>query len=588
MPIDAWITLAVLAVVLALLVTERVAPALAVLGGTIALLALGVLTPQQALAGFSNPAPFAVAALYVVASAVEKTGAIHPLLSSTLGRVGSPKRALARLLFPVAAVSGFLNNTPIVATVAPQVAAWAQRSGQSPSMYLMPLSFATILGGVITAIGTSTNLIGSGLMQAEGMPPMGMFEITLLGAGVMLVGVAYLVLASQKLLPARVAPRNTLESAAREFVVEMQVIEGGVLDGVEVEVGGLRSLQGVFLAEVRRGDEVIAPARPDTVLRGDDVLVFVGLADQALDLNNKPGLRSAEHKHAQAFHAAGHTYFDVVIGPSSPLVGSTLRDAEFRSTYQAAVLGIHRSGEPVRAKLGSVPLQTGDMLIVLADERFRERWRDRSDFLLVAHRGGLAPTSTMQAWIVAAVLLAVVLGNALGLFPILEATLVGALVLVGSRVLTVGEARRAVDLDVILLIAASFGLGTALEVTGLAEIASQGIVGPFGAMGPMWALLGIVLAAVTLTEFITNNAALVLIFPIAMAAAATHGLDPRAVALIVTIAASASFLTPIGYQTNTMVYGPGGYRFGDYIRLGLPLTILVVVVLVLGYPVLAS
>jgi di/tricarboxylate transporter len=586
MSIDAWITLAVIIVVLALLISERVAPALAVLGGTVTLLALGVLTPEQALAGFSNPAPFAVAALYVVASAVEKTGAIQPLLGSTLGQVASPTRALARLLFPVAGLSGFLNNTPIVATVAPQVAAWAQRTGQSPSVYLMPLSFATILGGVMTAIGTSTNLIGSGLMQARGMPPMGMFEITLVGGGVALVGVAYLVLASHRLLPQRVAPRNTFESAAREFVVEMQVIEGGALDGREVEEGGLRSLQGVFLAEVRRGEEVIAPARPDTVLHGGDVLVFVGLAEQALDLTNKPGLRSAEHKHAQQFHAAGHTYFDVVIGPSSPLVGSTLRDAEFRSTYQAAVLGIHRSGEPIRAKLGAVPLRTGDMLIVLADEGFRDRWHERPDFLLIARRGGLAPTSTMQAWIVAAVLLAVVLGNALGLFPILEATLVGAMVLVGSRVLTPREARRAVDFDVILLIAASFGLGTALEVTGLAAIASQGIMAPFGTMGPAWALLGLVLATVMLTELITNNAALVLMFPIAMAAAATHGLDPRAVALIVTIAASASFLTPIGYQTNTMVYGPGGYRFGDYIRLGLPLTILVIAVLVLGYPLL--
>ncbi|MGE0158917.1 MAG: SLC13 family permease [Gemmatimonadales bacterium] len=586
MSIDAWITLAVISVVLALLVSERVAPALAVLGGTIALLALGVLTPEQALAGFSNPAPFAVAALYIVASAVEKTGAIQPLLSSTLGSVGSPRRALARLLLPVAGTSAFLNNTPIVATVAPQVSAWAQRSGQSPSLYLMPLSFATILGGVMTAIGTSTNLIGSGLMQAQGMPPMGMFEITFLGAGVTVVGLAYLVLASPRLLPERVAPRNMLESEAREFVVEMEVIDGGALDGVEVETGGLRSLQGVFLAEVRRGDEVIAPARPDTVLHGGDVLVFVGLADQALDLNNKPGLRSAEHKHARAFHAAGHTYFDVVIGPSSPLVGSTLREAEFRSRYQGAVLGIHRSGEPIRAKLGAVRLQTGDMLIVLADEGFRESWRDRSDFLLIARRGGLAPTSTAQAWLVAGVLLAVVLGNALGIFPILEATLVGAIVLIGSKVLTVREARRAVDFDVILLIAASFGLGTALEVTGLAEIASRGIVGPFATLGPRWALLGLVLAAVVLTEFITNNAALVLMFPIAMAAAATHGLEPRAVALIVTIAASASFLTPIGYQTNTMVYGPGGYRFGDYIRLGLPLTVLVIVVLVLGYPML--
>jgi di/tricarboxylate transporter len=586
MSLEAWLTLAVLAAVLALLVRERVAPALAVLGGNIALLAFGVLTPEQSLAGFANPAPFAVAALYVVARAVDKTGAIQPLLASTLGGIRTTRRALARLLLPVAGASAFLNNTPIVATVAPQVSAWAQRTGQSPSLYLMPLSFATILGGVATAIGTSTNLVGSGLMQEQGMAPMGMFEITLIGAAVAIVGVVYLVLSSSALLPARVAPGSTLESSAREFVVEMEVVPGGALEGVEVEAGGLRNLEGVFLTEVRRGQDVIAPARPDTVLRGRDVLVFVGRADHALDLTNKPGLRSAEHKHAEAFHAAGHTYFDVVVGPSSPLVGSTLRDAEFRSRYQAAVLGIHRSGAPIRAKLGAVPLHVGDMLLVLADEDFRERWRDRPDFLLIAHRGGLAPTSSTQAWIVAAVLAAVVIGNALGLFPILQATLVGALVLVGTRVLTAGEARRSVDLDVIILIAAAFGLGTALEVTGLAAAASAAVVAPFGALGPKGALLGVVLAAVLLTELITNNAALVLVFPIAMAAAEAHGLDARAVALIVTVAASASFLTPIGYQTNTMVYGPGGYRFGDYARLGLPLTVLVVAVLVLGYPLL--
>jgi len=586
MSFDAWLTLAVVTAVLALLVTERVAPALAVLGGNIALLVFGVLTPEQSLAGFANPAPFAVAALYVVARAVDKTGAIQPLLASTLGGVRSTRSALARLLLPVAGTSAFLNNTPIVATVAPQIAAWAQRTKQSPSLYLMPLSFATILGGVVTAIGTSTNLVGSGLMQQEGMPPMGMFEISLIGGGVAIVGIVYLILVSPNLIPPRIAPRDTLESSAREFVVEMEVVVGGALDGVEVEAGGLRSLEGVFLAEVRRGDEVIAPARPDTVLRGRDVLVFVGRADHALDLNNKPGLRSAEHKHAAAFHAAGHTYFDVVIGPSSPLVGMTLREAEFRSSYQAAVLGIHRSGAPIKAKLGAVPLHVGDMLLVLADEGFHERWRDRPDFLLIAHRGGMAPTSTVQAWIVAAVLGIVVVGNALGLFPILQATLVGAIALVVTGVLTAGEARRSVDLDVIILIAASFGLGTALEVTGLASAASGAIVAPFGSLGPSGALLGVVLAAVLLTELITNNAALVLVFPIAMAAAETHGLDPRTVALVVTVAASASFLTPIGYQTNTMVYGPGGYRFGDYIRLGLPLTILVIVVLVLGYPLL--
>ena len=586
MTIEAWLTIAVLAVTLLLLMTERTPPALAVLGGVVTLLALGVLSPADALAGFSNPAPFSVAALYVVARAVEKTGAIQPLLRSTLEGAQSSRRALARLLLPVAGTSAFLNNTPIVAMITPQVSAWAQRTGQAPSRFLMPISFAAILGGVVTAIGTSTNLIASGLMESHGMAPMGMFEITLLGATVAAAGVVYLVLAAPKLLPERGAPRDALESAAREFVVEMEVVHRGPLDGAQVEAGGLRSLQGVFLTEVRREGEVIAPARPDTVLHGGDVLVFVGRADLVLDLRNKPGLRSAEHKHAAAFHAAGHTYFDAVVGPSSPLVGSTLSEAEFRSRYQGAVLGIHRSGAPVRAKLGAVRLHVGDMLLVLSDEGFRERWRDRPDFLLIAHRGGLAPTSTGHAWLVGVVLATVVLGNALGLVPILQATLVGALVLVGTRVLTMAEARRAIDMDVILLIAASFGLGRALEVTGLATTFADGIMAPFGAFGPTGALLGILIATIALTELITNNAAVVLMFPVAMVVAETHGLDARAAALALAIAASASFLTPIGYQTNTMVFGPGGYRFGDYIRLGLPLTILLVVVLVVGFPLL--
>jgi di/tricarboxylate transporter len=586
MTLAAWLTIFVIVLTLALLMTERTPPALAVFGGVIALLALGVLSPADALAGFSNPAPFSVAALYVVARAVEKTGAIQPFLRSTLEGVTSPRRALARLLLPVASSSAFLNNTPIVAMIVPQVSAWAQRTGQAPSSFLMPVSFAAILGGVVTAIGTSTNLIASGLMESHGMAPMEMFEITLVGGAVAASGVAYLVLFAPKLLPQRGTPRHALESAAREFVVEMEVVPGGQLDGAQVEAGGLRSLQGVFLAEVRRETDVIAPARPDTIIRGGDVLVFVGRADVVLDLRNKPGLRSAEHKHAQAFHAAGHTYFDAVVGPSSPLVGSTLRESEFRSRYQAAVLGIHRSGAPIRAKLGAVRLHVGDMLLVLSDEGFRERWRDRPDFLLIAHRGGLAPTSTRQAWLVGAVLGAVVLGNAVGLFGILQATMVGALVLVATRVLTMSEARRAIDTDVVVLIAASFGLGRALEVTGLATTAATGIMAPFDALGPSGALLGLLLATIALTELITNNAAVVLMFPVAMVVAATHGLDPRATALALAIAASASFLTPIGYQTNTMVFGPGGYRFGDYIRLGLPLTILLVVVLVVGFPLL--
>ncbi|MBW3535688.1 MAG: SLC13 family permease [Gemmatimonadetes bacterium] len=582
MSADAWITLLVLLVTVGLLVRDRVAPALIVLGADVFLLLADVIDAPTALVGFSNPAPFTVAALFVMARAVEKTGGLQPLVSGLMGRGG--RQGMGRLLLPVAGASAFLNNTPIVAMIAPQVRAWAERSGTSPSRYLMPLSFAAILGGLVTLIGTSTNIVVSGLMTAHGLEGMGMFEIGRVGLPVALAGLAYLVLFSHRVIPERLGGTRQFEESLREFVVNMRVQRGGPADGRTVEEAGLRNLRGVFLAEVRRGDEVIAPATPDTSLKGGDELVFVGRADDVLDLESRPGLVSAERSHAEPFHDAGHTYFEAVVGSASPLSGKTLREADFRGTYGAAVLAIHRAGERVRAKLGTVRLRPGDTLLLLADEAFDDRWRDRSDFLLVSTFGGLAPASRRQAWGAVGLLVGVVVSAALGLLTILEASMAGALGTVLLRILSPVEARRAVDLDVILLIAASFGLAGAMEASGLAASLAAGIVGSFGDWGVVGALAGVTLATVLLTELITNNAAAVLVFPIALATASGFDADPRAFAFAVAVAASASFLTPIGYQTNTMVYGLGGYRFTDYFRVGLPLTLLVIAAVVVGVP----
>ncbi len=571
---------------MALLVRERFAPALVVLGADVFLLVTGVVSAEEALSGFANPAPFTVAALYVVARAVEKTGGLQPLVAATLGEGRGGRTALSRLLLPVAGASAFLNNTPIVAMVTPQVSAWADRRGEAASRYLMPLSFAAIFGGLCTVIGTSTTIVVSGLLEASGRPAIGMFEIGRIGLPVALVGVAVLVVLAPRLLPERRAARRQLAEDVKEFSVNMVVERGGALDGRTVEEGGLRHLHGVFLVEIRRGEEVIAPATPTTTLRGGDELTFVGRADQVLDLDAKRGLRSAEHEHAVRFHDAGHTYFEAVIGAGSPLVGKTLREVEFRSTYGAAVLAIHRSGERLRAQLGGVRLRHGDTLLLLSDAGFEGRWGHRTDFLLVSHLGGMAPASSRQAWGVAAVLVGIVGTAATGLLPILHASLVGVFLLMAFRILTPVEARRAVDLDVVILIAAAFGLGAAIQASGLAGVLADGIFAAFSGLGPWGVLLGVVLATVVLTELVTNNAAAILVFPIAVAAAAEHGLDPRPFALAVAVAASASFLTPIGYQTNTMVYGPGGYRFGDYARLGWPLTLLVIVMVVVMVPIL--
>jgi di/tricarboxylate transporter len=583
MTIDAWITLCVVALVLYALVRDLTSPATAVFAGTVSLLVTGVIGVGEAFSGFSNPGPITVAALYVLAASVEKTGALAPLMRKTLGERGTLRRPLLRLLTPTVAASGFLNNTPIVAMLVPQVTSWAERRGMSPSKLLMPLSFGAILGGVMTVIGTSTNLVVSGQMEAAGLEPIGFFEIGKVGLPVALVGTVLVVALAPKLLPPRRSVREGLVEESNRFTVEMVVEAGGPLDGATVEEARLRHLSGVFLAAVDRGDTVIAPVRPETVLRGDNRLRFVGRADEVLDLRSTKGLRSAEEEHVLSLDPMVR-YFEAVIGAESPLVGRTLVDVGFRSRYQAAVMAISRSGQLVDAKLGTVQLRVGDTLIVIADPGFRDRWRHRLDFILVAEMDASPPITSRNARIVGLLLVSLVVLAATGVVPILQGSLVVSLLLIGFRILSPDEARRAVDLEVIGVIAAAFGLAAAVETSGLAETVASGLTAVFAPLGSAGVLLGLVLATVVLTELITNNAAALLMFPIAIAAAAQAGLDPRGAAIAVAVAASASFLTPIGYQTNTMVYGPGGYHFSDYARLGAPLTIVMIATIVFAVP----
>lgn len=572
----AWLTVAVVLLTLVVLARDLFAPSLTLLGAVVVLLVGGVVTPSQAFSGFSNPAPITVAALFVLAAAVEKTGALQPIVSRFLRPADGHRGILARMVLPVAGMSAFINNTPVVAMLAPQVGAWADREGRSPSRFLMPLSFASILGGMVTLIGTSTNVVVSGLLVSSGEAPLGMFELTRVGLPVAAIGLLVLVVVAPRVLPDRKPPRRGSEDEMRQFVVGMSVVSGGPLDGRTVDSAGLRQLRGLFLAELERDREVIAPVRPTTVLCGGDRLTFVGRVDEVVELQRRRGLVSTESDHLLLFESPEHTFFEAVLGESSPLVGSTLKDARFRGRYQGAVIALHRAGQQVNEKLGEVPLKVGDTLLVLADPGFRDRWRDRSDFLLVSRLGGAPPMATRKAIWVGMVALGIVASVATGLTSLLNAALAGAMVLLALRVISPGEARAAVDLDVIVVIAAAFGLGAAIEVSGLAGVAAGFLTRAVGGWGTAGALVAVVLATVLLTEMITNNAAAVLVFPVAMSLAGNVAADPRVFAIALAIGASASFLTPVGYQTNTMVYGAGGYRYADYARLGVPLTVIVI------------
>jgi di/tricarboxylate transporter len=585
---EAWLTLAVVVAVITALGTERISPPVAIVGGVTLLLVAGVIDEEEALSGFSNPAPASVAALYVLAAGVGVTGALDAVTGRILAGVppgpSGDRSALLRMLYPTAASSAFLNNTPIVAMVAPGVMSWARRSGRSASAFLMPLSFAAILGGTMTLIGTSTNLVVSGLMRESGQEPMGLFEIGRVGLPLAIVGVALVSLLAFKLLPHRRTPGDDFADA-REFTVEMVVTEGSRLAGKSVAEGQLRSLEGVFLVEIQRAAHRIAPVSPDEVIVEGDRLTFAGNVDRVLDLQKMTGLRSAEEPH---FSVAGTTHarrlYEAVVAEGGGLTGTTLKEVGFRARYGGAVLAIHRAGERVPGKLGEVVLRPGDVLLVLGPPGFRRRWIDQGDFLLVASLDGDTPPRKEKAPIVGAVTAALLLTVGSGALDILEGALLAAFALVVTGVLSANEARRAVDLSVIVVIAGSFGLGAAIGVSGLADEIARILIEPFSAFGDVGLLVGVVITTMVLTELITNNAAAVLMFPIALAAASQAGLDPRGFAFAIAIGASASFLTPIGYQTNTMVYGMGGYHFSDFVRLGLPLSVMVIVVSALLIP----
>lgn len=583
---DAWLTALVVVLILVGLVLEIASPAVLTFSGVVVLLLLGVVDAQQALSGFSNPAPFTVAALFVVAKAISKTGAIRPLTQSIMGETGTVRRPMLRMLAPTAVASAFMNNIPLVAMMIPEVSAWARKRGTDPSRFLLPLSYGAIFGGVLTLIGTSTNLVIAGQMDERDLEPFGFFELGRVGLPIALAGLVALVALSPRLLGKVRSPSATFAEGSRDFSIDMTVIPGGPLDGSDVESAGLRHLTGVFLAYVDRGDTVIAPARPNTVMHGGDLLRFVGRVDQVLDLQAIKGLQHAHQKSIRELTVPGASYFTVAIGHDSPLVGTSLRESGFRSRYQAAVIAIHRSGVRLDVKLGDVVLRPGDALIVLTDPGFRNRWAHRPDFLLISGMGGEVEPVAPGRWRTLAILGTMVVVAATGLLPILQASLAAAVLTVLLRVLTPGEARQALDINVLIVIAAAFGLATAVESSGLARVISDALLSSLGTFGEIGVMLGVVVATVALTELVTNNAAALLMFPIAVASASAAGVDPRGMAVAVAIAASASFLTPLGYQTNTMVYGPGGYKVSDYVRVGLPITLIAVIGVTALVPIL--
>lgn len=581
---DAWISLATVTIVFLLMGTTRIGADMILLGGVIVLLTLGVIGPQQALAGFSNDGLFTVAFMYVLVASIRETGGMDLIIRYVLGRPRSEPGAMARLLLPVSAMSAFLNNTPVVATYVPAVMSWSRRLDLKAHRFLIPLSFASILGGTCSLLGTSTNLVVNGLLAARyPQASLHLFDIAWVGVPVALVGLGYLLFAGRWLLPNRRSAAQAFENP-REFTIEMAVDPEGPLVEKTVEEAGLRHLRGLFLVEIERGGNVVSVVGPGEKLKAGDRLVFAGTSEAAIELQQFRGLRPSslgESNLQKDFRE--RRLVEAVVSDQCQFIGQRIREGHFRTLYGAAVLAVCRNGERVDGNLGQIRLQPADVLLLEVRPPFIERHRQSRDFLLISQVNGQARPVHEKAWLAWTILVGVVALASFGVLSMLNAAMLGALASLLTRCCSVGAAKRGLDTQVLLTIGASFGLGAALESSGAAAAVAQQAMTLAGG-NPYLMLIGAYVLVALLTEVVTNNAAAVIAFPIVTASAESLGVSVMPFAIAVMFAASASFLTPLGYQTNLMVYGPGGYRFGDFLRVGGPLSVLVAVTSLLLIP----
>lgn len=581
---EAWVSIGVTTFCFGTLAFTRISPDIVMVGGLTVLLLAGILTPAEALSGLANEGMVTVGVLYVVVASLRETGGIGWIVHSVLGRPKSLQHAQVRLMAPVAAMSAFLNNTPVVAMFIPAVSDWSKRHRLSVSKLMIPLSYASIAGGTCTLIGTSTNLVVNGLLIKEtGSAGFGMFELVWVGIPVVGILFLFLILGSTWLLPERVPAISRFDDA-REYTVEMLVEPGSVLSGKTIEEAGLRQLPGMYLIEIDRQGQIMPAVSSLEILNQGDRLVFAGIIESVVDLQKIRGLQPAsEQVYKLGPPRQNRALVEAVVSDSCPLAGKRVRDGHFRNVYNAVIIAVARNGKRIQQKIGDIVLQPGDTLLLESHRSFAEQQRNSRDFFLVSRIDDTGPPRHEKAVLALSILALMVISVAFGWLSMLKASLLAAGLMILTRCTTGRVARRSVDWQVLIVIAASFGVGSALQDTGAAAIIADFLI-DFAGNNPGFALSLMFLVTALLTAVATNNAAAVIMFPIALTTAHNLGSSPLPFVITLMVAASASFATPIGYQTNLMVFGVGGYRFSDYLRVGVPLTLLVGLVTVIIVP----
>ncbi len=576
--LDTIVVLVVLLFIIISLYRGIMGPGFTFASGVIVLGLFGILTPREIMLGFANEQIAIILLLLMIGDMIRKTSVVAILFDRMFRKSRSYKGFVWRLSILVGGFSAFLNNTPLVAIMMPYLYRWGKQHNIAVSKLLIPLSYAAILGGCATLIGTSTNLIVNGLVEDQTVFPeftsLGLFDFSIVGVPMIIIGMIYLIFFGEKLLPERKDAMEDFSAKSREYMVEVIVRKDSDIVGKSVGEAGLRNLKGLFLAEIIRGSELIRPVTPVTLITEGDVLLFAGDTQTIVEMiDSDSGLQLSQ---VGMFVKKPHTeVMEIVISHNSTLISKTVKESNFRGKYDAAIIAIHRNGEKISGKIGEVRLKAGDVLLLLVGDDFNTLSQETLDFYLISK---IKDFRKLEWYKVAVLLggtaLAIIL-HGLGILSLFMGLVSLLIITMALKIASPKDIHKSLDLNLAIIIAMSLALGLAMVKTGVAHSISVYFISALEPLGTAGLLAGIFAVTSLLASYLTNKAAVALIFPISITIAADLQLaDPTPFILVVAFAGAANFITPIGYQTNLMVYGPGGYTFRDFMKIGLPLTIL--------------